>query len=187
MFDLIKLFYLNFVWGLQSSFKCIDPKIAKNQFMKWKENIKTRDDYINYSKILIREHMDYSKPLWEFHVIENYSDDMSDVIFRMHHSLSDGVGFVSMMSCVNDDKFSLKINKEFTQLNFFQRLILTVWSPFIEKTKKICIIYTNKYFLLILYLKLSIPLWICKNLGLWRFCLIKYFMLRNYAIEFTVN
>ena len=90
--------------------------------------------------------MDYSKPLWECHVIENYSDDTSAVIFRIHHSLSDGVGIVSMMSCVNDDKFSLRINKEFTQLNFFQRLILTVLSPFIEKTKKIFIIYTNKYF-----------------------------------------
>ena len=124
---LIELFYLHFVRALQFSFKYIDPKIAKNQFMKWKENIKTRDDCINYLKILIQEYMEYSKPLWEFHVVENYSDDTSAVIFRIHHSLSDGVGIVSMMSCVNDDKFSLRINKEFTQLNFFQRLVLTVW------------------------------------------------------------
>ena len=74
--------------------KDIDPKVAKNQLIKCEENIKTQEDWINYSNRLMQEYMDYSKPLWEFHLVENYSEDLSAVFVRMHHSFTDGVGFV---------------------------------------------------------------------------------------------
>ena len=75
--------------------------------------------------------MDYSKPLWEFHLVEDFSDDLSAVIVRMHHAFTDGVGFVSMMSCMNDDKFKLKIDKKFPEPSLFQKFIFLLLTPYI--------------------------------------------------------
>ena len=111
--------------------KDIDPKIAKNQLIKCEENIKTQEDWINYSNRLMQEYMDYSKPLWEFHLVENYSGDLSAVIVRMHHSFTDGVGFVAMMSWVNDDKYKIKMDKKFHEPSLIQKLIICLCTPYI--------------------------------------------------------
>ena len=63
----------------------------------------------------MQEYMDFSRHLWEFHLVEDFSEDLSAVIVRMHHSFIDGIGFVSMMSWMNDDQFKLKIDKRFKE------------------------------------------------------------------------
>jgi len=42
--------------------------------------------------------MPKDKPQWEMHLCEDYSKDTSVLFMRMHHSFTDGVGYVSMMS-----------------------------------------------------------------------------------------
>ena len=113
--------------------KDIDPKEAIKQLIKCDDIIKTQNDCINYSNKLMQEYMDYSKPLWEFHLVESYTEDLSVVIFRMHHSFSDGVGFVSLMSCINDDQFKTKINKAFKEPSLWLKIIVTIIAPFVLK------------------------------------------------------
>lgn len=40
--------------------------------------------------------LDYSKPLWQFHVIENYSGG-SALVARVHHCIADGIALVRLM------------------------------------------------------------------------------------------
>ncbi|MFV0276690.1 MAG: WS/DGAT/MGAT family O-acyltransferase [Parahaliea sp.] len=41
--------------------------------------------------------MDFSRPLWEYHVIENLENNRFAVYFKMHHSLVDGISGIRML------------------------------------------------------------------------------------------
>jgi len=53
---------------------------------------------VKYINNLNNQHMHRDKPLWEMHFYENYTAETSILFMRMHHSFTDGVGYVSMMS-----------------------------------------------------------------------------------------
>lgn len=66
---------------------------------------------------LMSKQLDYSRPLWQFYIVENYGDG-SAFIARLHHSIADGIALMqvllSMTETNPDPSFSGK-SQEFTQ------------------------------------------------------------------------
>jgi diacylglycerol O-acyltransferase / wax synthase len=46
--------------------------------------------------------LDYSKPLWQFHIVENFSGG-SALIARLHHAIADGIALVQVLLSLTDD------------------------------------------------------------------------------------
>jgi hypothetical protein len=78
---------------------------------------------------LCNEYMDYSKPLWEFYLQEDYSETESLFIIRIHHAFADAGGFVGMMSMINDDQFKWKSDKKFPQPNILHHIFFSFVGP----------------------------------------------------------
>ena len=51
---------------------------------------------------LMEHARDYSKPLWQYHLIENYGGG-SALIGRLHHCIGDGIALVRVMLSMTDD------------------------------------------------------------------------------------
>ncbi|KAI9093395.1 hypothetical protein K1719_027409 [Acacia pycnantha] len=61
------------------------------------DSMKCFSDYL--SKISL-EHLPYSKPLWQVHVI-NYNNSTTTIVFKVHHSIGDGFTFMGViLSCL---------------------------------------------------------------------------------------
>ncbi len=45
--------------------------------------------------------LDYSKPLWQFHLVENYGSGMA-LINRLHHCLADGIALMQVLLAMTD-------------------------------------------------------------------------------------
>ncbi len=54
-----------------------------------------------FASDLISVPLDYSKPLWQIHVIENYGQGGA-VMFRIHHAIADGVALASLLLSLTD-------------------------------------------------------------------------------------
>ena len=50
---------------------------------------------------LVSMPLDYSKPLWQVHVIENYGSGGA-VMFRIHHAIADGVALAALLTSLTD-------------------------------------------------------------------------------------
>jgi len=74
--------------------------------------------------------MDFSKPLWEFDLLEDFSDDLSLVFGKMHHSFTDGIGFSSMMSLLNDEDKRFKMDKKFPEASWKTKLYRILMTPY---------------------------------------------------------
>lgn len=46
--------------------------------------------------------LDYSKPLWQFHLIESHNTKQSALLIRLHHSIADGIALVQVMLSLTD-------------------------------------------------------------------------------------
>jgi len=46
--------------------------------------------------------LDHSRPLWQFHLIENFADGGSVVVSRIHHCYADGLALVQVMLSLTD-------------------------------------------------------------------------------------
>ncbi|NUM43138.1 MAG: wax ester/triacylglycerol synthase family O-acyltransferase [Anaerolineales bacterium] len=55
------------------------------------------------SSRLMSTQLDFSKPLWEYHFIENYGDGDSALFSRLHHSIGDGVALIRVLLSLADD------------------------------------------------------------------------------------
>jgi WS/DGAT/MGAT family acyltransferase len=51
---------------------------------------------------LMSRPLDFSRPLWTFHVVEGYRDEGSAVIARLHHCIADGVTLVRVLLSLTD-------------------------------------------------------------------------------------
>lgn len=51
---------------------------------------------------LVSMPLDYSKPLWQFHVIENYGSGGA-LLLRIHHAIADGVALAELMIHLSDE------------------------------------------------------------------------------------
>ena len=102
---------------------------AKAQLKKCEAKLESEEQCQNYIEELLNKDMDFSKPLWEFILCEDYSKTESVVLVRMHHALTDGNGYVSLMSCINDEQYKLKLDKEFPKPNIFMDIFFTIVGP----------------------------------------------------------
>ncbi|MFN2107533.1 MAG: WS/DGAT/MGAT family O-acyltransferase [Candidatus Promineifilaceae bacterium] len=50
---------------------------------------------------LISTPLDYSKPLWQMHIIENYGDDFV-IVTRFHHCIADGIALMRLLLSLTD-------------------------------------------------------------------------------------
>lgn len=53
------------------------------------------------ASLLASTQLDFSKPLWQFHLIENYGDGCA-LICRLHHSIGDGTALVHVLLSLTD-------------------------------------------------------------------------------------
>lgn len=79
--------------------------------------------------------MPKDRPFWEMRFCENYSKDTSLLVVRIHHSFTDALGFLSLCSLVNDEKFKLKMASKFPKPNFFINILFKLVAPFIIFSK----------------------------------------------------
>lgn len=104
--------------------------MTKNQIKNSPKKLKTKQEIIEFANELLITKLDYDKPLWEFHLVEDYSKEHSVLFVRVHHGLVDGVGVLSIMTSFIDDAFSVKNSKSFIQKSFFVDLFFTIFGPF---------------------------------------------------------
>ncbi|GAB4581245.1 MAG: wax ester/triacylglycerol synthase family O-acyltransferase [Anaerolineales bacterium] len=55
------------------------------------------------SSRLMSTQLDFSKPLWEFHFIENYGEGDSALFCRLHHSIGDGIALIRVLLSLTDE------------------------------------------------------------------------------------
>ena len=104
--------------------KDIDEDIAIKQVIKWSKPIKNMDQTLQFMSDIVNQEMPSDKPLWEYHLVEDYTKDSSMLIVRMSHSFTDAMGIVSMLSCLNDEGYKLKIDKELPKQGLIQNILL---------------------------------------------------------------
>lgn len=102
---------------------------AKSQIKRCTKKIANEDDILKYSNELITTKMDFNKPLWELHLAEDYPGGRSILFARIHHAFSDGVGFVSFMSCILDNPYKLSMKKKIEPKGFLSEMFYTFFGP----------------------------------------------------------
>ena len=55
--------------------------------------------------------LDFTKPLWQFHLIENYQGGGSALLTRIHHCYADGVALISVMLSMTGDSAESSLAK----------------------------------------------------------------------------
>lgn len=58
------------------------------------------------SSRLMSTQLDFTKPLWEYHFIENYGDGDSALFTRLHHSIGDGIALIRVLLSLTDESES---------------------------------------------------------------------------------
>ena len=102
---------------------------AAHQIIKDDKELQSHQEIIDYCCELNNQPMDRARPLWEFRVIENYTDKTSLLIYRTHHCFMDGVGFASLMSTLNDDQFATQLNKSFVMPTAIEKAKYAITAP----------------------------------------------------------
>jgi len=106
-----------------------DSEKAKFQVKDIKEELNSHEDLKAYFAKLMSKKMDYTKPLWEIHVKENYKDDTSVVFCVVHHLITDGMGMVSLITLLNYNH-SADIITNYRKISLFFRYIYPLlWLP----------------------------------------------------------
>lgn len=119
-----KLIYGTYFW------KTVDIQLAKNQIVKDKKVIKSHKEAMKYMNELGNQLLDRNKPLFEFRLVENYTEQASLIFFRCSHTFTDGCGVSSLFSTLNDDQFTAVHNKKPFEPTLSERIKLWITSPF---------------------------------------------------------
>jgi hypothetical protein len=113
-----------------SIWKDLGHEEARKQLIKADTDIHSEEDALKHVNKIANENMDYSKPLWEFYLQEDYSETESLFFLRIHHAFADAGGFVGMMSMINDDKYKLTSDKKMPEANIFLHIFFAIVGPF---------------------------------------------------------
>lgn len=138
---------------------------AMAQIIKEDTVLGSPEEIVEYVCKINDERLDRDKPIWEFRIIENYTETSSLIIYKIHHAVLDGVGLGCLMSTLNDDQFVSKMNKRIEPLPLSESLRIAATTPMTlgkimpemkkwctdEKAKKLSEIngtdhYANKFF-----------------------------------------
>lgn len=109
--------------------KDVDVETAKTRIIKDDKELNSEKDVIEYSEKLINEELSRDAPMFEFRVVEDYTEDSSVIFYRSHHTFCDGVGISSLFSILNDDQFSAKYSKKIFKPSLFEQIWLFVTTP----------------------------------------------------------
>ena len=60
-----------------------------DQIIKDDTKLSSHEEILDYLVVLSNKNTDWTKPLWEFRVVENYTEDTSLILYKFHHSLMD--------------------------------------------------------------------------------------------------
>ena len=63
---------------------------------------RTRDAVLELARLAAMDTFDRARPLWEFTLVEGMKGGKAAVVLKIHHSLSDGVGWMQMMGVLFD-------------------------------------------------------------------------------------
>ena len=88
--------------------KDIDSDQAIKQVSKIDDSFESENDVIAYWNKWAHEKIPYTRPQWEIKLIENYSEETSLLFIKCHHSLTDGMGILTLFAFLNDDSFCPK-------------------------------------------------------------------------------
>ena len=110
--------------------KDIDREVARKQIIRCTKKLNNEQEVLQYVSEMLSQDMPVDKPLWEFHILEDYTKDTSIVIPKLHHSFTDGIGYISLMSCLTDNKYNVKNTKLVPKPSFLQNLLLYIGSPY---------------------------------------------------------
>ncbi len=69
---------------------------------------KELEDYVSH---MASEGLDFTKPLWQFHIVENYHGGGSALLTRIHHCYADGIALISVMLSMTGDSAELSLIK----------------------------------------------------------------------------
>jgi len=109
-------------------FKDVDSELSRKQ-VKSCSGIHTKQDIHDFMARLCERDYDYTKPLWEIHVVEDYSEDESVIFIRVNHVLSDGMGIMSLFTFMNDNHNPENIT-QFREIPFFYNYVMPMlYSP----------------------------------------------------------
>jgi diacylglycerol O-acyltransferase / wax synthase len=70
----------------------------------------TKLDLENFVSHLASTPLDFSKPLWQFHLIENYNGG-SALVSRIHHCYADGIALISVMLSLTGETAEASLEK----------------------------------------------------------------------------
>lgn len=76
---------------------------AKLQIKSINSEISTDEQIEAYLSKIIATPVDESKPLWEIHIKENYQENSSVVFIVFNHLIADGMGFINLITFLNDN------------------------------------------------------------------------------------
>ncbi|KAI3458011.1 hypothetical protein Pfo_014674 [Paulownia fortunei] len=104
-------------------------------------DMESPDEFVeDFTSGLSKNSMDLRKPLWEVHILNvKTSDANSTVIFKIHHSIGDGVSLISLvLACAKkiSDPESIPVipskkQKPIADNGLMKRLIVLVWTLFL--------------------------------------------------------
>jgi diacylglycerol O-acyltransferase / wax synthase len=70
----------------------------------------TKKDLEDYVSQMASEPLDFTKPLWQFHVVENYQGG-SAFVTRIHHCYADGIALISVMMSLTGESLDASLSK----------------------------------------------------------------------------
>jgi diacylglycerol O-acyltransferase / wax synthase len=70
----------------------------------------TKNDLEDYVSQMASEPLDFTKPLWQFHLVENYEGGTAFVT-RIHHCYADGIALISVMMSLTGDSPETSLSK----------------------------------------------------------------------------
>lgn len=61
--------------------------------------------------------------------IENHTETTSVMLMKCHHSMTDGMGIVTLFALLNDEAFKPKLIPKFKGFTWMQKLMVTLFIP----------------------------------------------------------
>jgi hypothetical protein len=68
---------------------------------------------------------------YQFFILPDWSDSESAIICKTHHSLTDGLGYATIMLAIQDKEYDPKELPGMKPISCFYQLILYVLSPYL--------------------------------------------------------
>mmetsp|Transcript_32588 Transcript_32588/g.28847 ORF Transcript_32588/g.28847 Transcript_32588/m.28847 type:complete len:177 (-) Transcript_32588:623-1153(-) len=109
--------------------KDVSPEYALDQFQIIDDKFQNENDVIKFCNTLGKDKIPSDKPQWEIKFTEDYTDTTSLLFIKCHHSLTDGVGIVTLFAFLNDESFCPKKIPNLRKITLLQTLMVSLFTP----------------------------------------------------------